>query len=92
MAKEKTANKAAKAEDIKAKSADELNAMLLDLRKTQMNLRFQKAGGGLEKTDAVRKVRRTIARVKTFLDQQVKGATAPAAKKAAPKAAAKKKA
>lgn len=88
MAKEKAAAKA-KAEDLKGKSADELNTMLLDLRKTQMNLRFQKAGGGLEKTDAVRKVRRTIARVKTFLDQQSKGVTAPAAKKAAPKAAKK---
>lgn len=88
MAKEK-AKTAVKAEDLKAKSADELNAMLLDLRKAQLNLRFQKAGGGLEKTDAVRKNRRTIARVKTFLDQQAKGASAPAAK-AAPKAAKKK--
>ena len=87
MAKEKATK--AKAEDLKGKSSDELNAMLLDLRKTQLNLRFQKAGGGLEKTDAVRKVRRTIARVKTFLDQQAKGVKAPAAK-AAPKAAKKK--
>ncbi len=88
MAKEK-ANKTVKAEDLKGKSTDELNTMLLDLRKTQMNLRFQKAGGALEKSDQVRKVRRTIARVKTFLDQQAKGAQAPAAKKAAPKAAKK---
>lgn len=88
MAKEKATKN--KAEDLKGKSADELNAMLLDLRKTQMNLRFQKAGGALEKTDAVRKVRRTIARVKTFLGQQADGASAPAAKKAAPKAAKKK--
>lgn len=63
--------------------------MLLDLRKTQMNPLSKAAGGALEKTDAVRKVRRTIARVKTFLDQQAKGAKAPAAK-AAPKAAKKK--
>ena len=88
MAKEK-AKTAAKAEDLKGKSADELNAMLLDLRKNQMNMRFQKAGGGLEKTDAIRKVRRTIARVKTFLNQQANGAAAPAAKAAK---AAKKKA
>lgn len=91
MAKEK-ANKAVKAEDLKGKSADELNAMLLDLRKTQMNLRFQRAGGALEKTHGMRVVRRTIARVKTFLTQQASGATAPAAKKAAPKKAAAKKA
>ena len=89
MAKEKTTK--TKAEDLKGKSPDELNAMLLDLRKNQMNLRFQKAGGGLEKPSEIRKVRRTIARVKTFLGQQTAAAQAPA-KKAAPKAAAKKKA
>ncbi len=55
------------AEDFKGKSADELNAMLLDLRKQQMNLRFQKASGSLENTSTMRAVRRTIARVKTFL-------------------------
>jgi len=89
MAKEKE-KKAVTAEDLRAKSADELNAMLLDLRKTQMNLRFQKAGGGLENTSEVRKVRRTIARVKTFLNQQASGAKAPVAKAAPKKAAAKK--
>ena len=56
-----------KAEDLKGKSPDELKKMLLDLRKKQFNLRFQKSGGQLEKTDEVRKVRRDIARVKTFL-------------------------
>ena len=82
-----------KATDLRAKTDDQLKDELLKLRREQMNLRFQKAGGGLEKTDGVRKNRRTIARVKTFLDQQAKGAAAPAAKKtakAAPKAAKKK--
>ena len=88
MAKEKAAAKN-KAEDLKGKSADELNAMLLDLRKNQMNMRFQKAGGALEKPSEIRKNRRTIARVKTFLGQQSAAAKAPA-KKAAPKAAKKK--
>ena len=64
MAKDKSKQTA---EDLKGKSADELNAMLLDLRKQQMNLRFQKAGGTLENTAVMRSVRRTIARVKTFL-------------------------
>jgi large subunit ribosomal protein L29 len=64
MAKDKTKQKA---EDLKGKSPDELNAMLLDLRKQQMNLRFQKAGGTLENTAVIRHVRKTIARVKTFL-------------------------
>lgn len=86
MAKEKETKKA---EDLKGKTPDELNTMLKDLRKQQLNLRFQRAGGQLENTAEVRKVRRTIARVKTFLQQQAKGAAvaAPKAKKPAKKAA-----
>lgn len=86
MAKEK---KTTTAEDLKGKSPDELKTMLTDLRKQQMNLRFQRAGGGLENTAEMRKVRRTIARVKTFLNQQAPGAekAAPKAKKSATKAA-----
>ncbi|MDY0029858.1 MAG: 50S ribosomal protein L29 [Pseudobdellovibrionaceae bacterium] len=67
MAKAKATNKA---EDLKGKSADELNAMLLDLRKQQMDMRFQVAGGQMQNTAEIRKVRRTIARVKTFMSQQ----------------------
>lgn len=87
MAKEK---KAVTAEDLKGKSPDELNTMLKDLRKQQMNMRFQRAGGTLENTSEMRKVRRTIARVKTFLNQQasdVAEKAAPKAKKSATKAA-----
>jgi large subunit ribosomal protein L29 len=39
-----------------------------------MNLRFQKANGQMEKTHEVRKVRRTIARIKTYLTQKSKAA------------------
>lgn len=59
-----------KADDLKGKSFDELNKMLLDLRKEQFNLRFQQSGGQLEKTDQVSKIRRDIARVKTFMNQK----------------------
>lgn len=69
MAKDKAKTKA---EDLKNKSVDELNTMLVDLRKQQMNLRFQKAGGSLENTSMMRSVRRTIARVKTYLTQNSK--------------------
>ena len=58
------------ADALKGKSQDELNAMLIDLRKQQMDMRFQQAGGQLTNTSEIRKVRRTIARVKTFLGQQ----------------------
>lgn len=56
-----------KAEDIRAKSQDELKEQLLTLRKEAFNLRFQQASGQLENTARVRQVRRDIARVKTVL-------------------------
>jgi large subunit ribosomal protein L29 len=62
--------------DIRAKTPDELQAMLLDLRKEQFNLRFQRATGQLEATGRIRTVRRDIARVKTVLAERRKGAPA----------------
>ncbi len=59
-----------KATDLRGKSADELNDQLLQLKKEQFNLRFQKASGQLENTARVRVVRRDIARIKTILGQQ----------------------
>lgn len=56
-----------KAADLKGKSPDELKESLLNLRKEQFNLRFQKASGQLENTARVRQVRRGIARIKTLL-------------------------
>ena len=56
-----------KAGDVRAKTADELKDSLLQLRKEQFNLRFQKASGQLENTARVRQVRRDIARIKTIL-------------------------
>lgn len=74
-----------KAEDLKGKSADELMKMLVDLKKEQVNQRFQKVAGQLEKTDVIRKVRRDIARVQTAITVAKSGkATLP--KKSAPKA------
>ena len=53
------------AEDIRAKSPDELSDRLVQLKKEQFNLRFQRATGQLENTSRVREVRRDIARLKT---------------------------
>jgi large subunit ribosomal protein L29 len=50
------------------KSSDELRDMLVDLKKEQFNLRFQKASGQLENTARVRQVRRDIARVKSVMN------------------------
>ncbi len=60
--------------DVRAKSADELKTMLLDLRKEQFNLRFQAATGQTEGIGRVRKVRRDIARVKTIQTEQKRSA------------------
>lgn len=56
--------------DIRAKGADSLPQTLLDLRKEQFNLRFQRATGQLEGVGRVREVRRDIARVKTIMAEQ----------------------
>ncbi|HEY0204986.1 MAG TPA: 50S ribosomal protein L29 [Acetobacteraceae bacterium] len=65
--------------DIRAKGTDNLSTMLLDLRKEQFNLRFQRATGQTEGTGRVREVRRDIARIKTIMAEQ-KRTTAAAAK------------
>ncbi len=63
--------------DVRLKTPDELNTMLLDLRREQFNLRFQRATGQNEGQARVRAVRRDIARVKTILaEKQVSAATA----------------
>jgi large subunit ribosomal protein L29 len=59
-----------KAEELKGKTADQLNDQLIELRKEQFNLRFQRATGQLENTARVRQIRRDIARIKTVLRQQ----------------------
>jgi large subunit ribosomal protein L29 len=63
-----------KAGDVRAKTPDELSVLLLDLRKEQFNLRFQRATGQLEGTGRVREVRREIARVKTIQAEKVRSA------------------
>ena len=67
------------ATDVRAKTPDELAARLLDLRKEQFNLRFQRATGQQEGVGRVRQVRREIARVKTILSEKHRAAQATAA-------------
>jgi len=59
-----------KAEDVRAKSEDELKGDLLGLRKEAFNLRFQAASGQLENTARVNTVRKDIARIKTILGER----------------------
>ncbi|MGD0632895.1 MAG: 50S ribosomal protein L29 [Beijerinckiaceae bacterium] len=52
--------------DLKVLTQDQLDQEVLNLKKEQFNLRFQKATGQLQNTSRVRVVRRDIARVKTL--------------------------
>ena len=58
------------ADDFRHKTADQLGDELNKLKKEAFNLRFQRANGQLEKTNRVREVRRTIARIETVLTEQ----------------------
>jgi large subunit ribosomal protein L29 len=49
---------------------DELKDRLLQLKREQFNLRFQKASGQLEKTARISEVRKDIARIKTILGEK----------------------
>ena len=63
-----------KVADLRAKTSDQLQDQLLQLKKEQFNLRFQKATGQLESTARVRDVRRDIARILTVLDERTAAA------------------
>ncbi len=63
-----------KATDLRAKSVDELNAELIELRRAQFSLRMQVATPQLSKVDQLGKVRKDVARVKTVLAEKAKQA------------------
>jgi large subunit ribosomal protein L29 len=67
--------KSMKAQDVRAKTTDELNTQLVELRKEQFNLRFQRASGQLENTSRVRVVRRDIARIMSTLGERQRSAS-----------------
>ncbi|CRZ19394.1 50S ribosomal protein L29 [Kingella kingae] len=56
-----------KANELKEKSVEQLNEVLVDLLKQQFGLRMQHATGQLGKTSEIKQVRRDIARVKTVI-------------------------
>ena len=60
-----------KVADLRAKTLDELEYQLLELKREQLNLRFQRAVGQNEAQNRTRIVRRDIARVKTVITQKV---------------------
>ncbi|EIC30973.1 MULTISPECIES: 50S ribosomal protein L29 [Methylomicrobium] len=62
-----------KATELRQKTQDELNSLLLDLARERFNLRMQKSTGQLSKPSEVKRVRREMARIQTVLNEK-KGA------------------
>ena len=56
-----------KIDEVRGLTPDQLSETLINLKKEQFNLRFQKATGQIEKTHRVDEVRKDIARIKTTL-------------------------
>ncbi len=56
--------------DIRGKTVDQLKEELVNLRKEQFNLRFQRASGQLENVARIRIVRRDIAKIMTTLTER----------------------
>ena len=57
-------------EDLKAKSAAELNEELVAAKKELFNLRFQNATNQLENTSRIKEVGKNIARIQTVITEQ----------------------
>jgi large subunit ribosomal protein L29 len=63
-----------KASELRKKTVQELNALLLELRKDQFNLRMQNTTGQLTQVHQFSDVRGDIARIKTILNEQASDA------------------
>ena len=61
-------------EDLRAKSAAELNEELVAAKKELFNLRFQNATNQLDNTSRIKEVRRNIARIQTVITEQANAA------------------
>ena len=57
-------------EDLRSKSATELNQELVAAKKELFNLRFQNATNQLDNTSRIKEVRRNIARIQTLIAQK----------------------
>jgi large subunit ribosomal protein L29 len=56
-------------EDLRKKSATELNEELVAAKKELFNLRFQNATNQLDNTSRIKEVRRNIARIQTVISE-----------------------
>jgi len=63
-----------KVSELREKSTQELNDLLLELRKEQFNLRIQQSIGQLAEIHQFGQIRKDIARIKTLLNQKTSSA------------------
>ena len=63
-------------EDLRAKSDDQLDTQLIELKREQFNLRFQAATNQLERPARIKEVRREIARIRTLQGERARSAEA----------------
>ena len=57
-------------EDLRTKSATELNEELVAAKKELFNLRFQNATNQLDNTSRIKEVRKNIARIQTVIAEK----------------------
>ena len=60
------------AEELKAKTAAELNEELVAAKKELFNLRFQNATNQLDNTSRIKEVRKNIARIQTVITEKAR--------------------
>ena len=71
---------AAKFDDMRTKSEDQLSEQLHELKREAFNLRFQAATNQLERPARIKEVRRDIARIKTLQTERSRSASGASAK------------
>ena len=59
-----------KAQELREKSVEELNAELISQLESQFKLRMQSSTGQLNQTHLLKQARRDIARIKTVLNEK----------------------
>ncbi|MFZ3323152.1 MAG: 50S ribosomal protein L29 [Usitatibacter sp.] len=62
-----------KNDELRSKSAEDLQKELIELRRAQFGLRMQVATQSLTKNSEIARLRKQIARVHTFMTQKTKG-------------------
>lgn len=59
-----------KAAELREKTAEELQTILLEELRAQFNLRMRKGTGQLDKPSEMKKTRRNIARINTLINEK----------------------